>query len=230
MATAGERLVALRARIRAFDEAVMAERIEVIGMAFTEGAVRLPVQILQSVAQSCHEKAAECHRKAAENINTAKAASDTKAAKAHENDGKLVEPESLELDGHRREKYEDGTVLWRGPRDWPGIPRRQLPMTHPDGAQAGTAGGGGGGSSARERPLAQERRDAQTWETYYKWIADKDEWIKRQRRRGWLVGQFLLSTVLNNPETRRVFRDSGVGRAAELLADEWPDSATDSSA
>ena len=244
MATAGERLVALRARVRDFDEALQAERVEVVGRAFTEGKVSVSIGFVQKVAETCQEKAAECRRKVAESLK--KASSDKKAsaeheravlaheraATKHENDRKLVEPESLELDGFKRENRGDGTVLWRGPRDWPGIPQRP-PQTRLDGAQAHAAGGGGGGPSAGEpapRQLTpQERLDAQAWDAYYEWMSDKDEWVKRQKRRAWLVGQSLLSTVLNNPKTRRVFRDSGVGRAAELLADEWPDLATDSS-
>jgi len=68
----------------------------------------------------------------------------------------------------------------------------------------------------------QERLDAEAWDTYYKSMSDEGEWKNRQKRRGWLVGQYLLPTVLNNPEFRLVFRDPGVGRAAELLSDEWP--------
>ena len=240
MATAGERLIALRARVRRYDEAAQAERILVIGQAFTEGAVILPVEVIEMVAKSCHEKATENHKKALVNPKKAPSPSDNKvavehhdAAVKHEADRKLVEPERLELDGYKREKRKDGRVFWRGPREWPGVPQRP-PATRLDGAQTGAGGGGGGGSSTggttAPRPLTlQERLDAQAWDAYYKWMSDKDKWIERQNRRDWVVGEVLLATVMNTPEMRRVFRKSGGGRAQELFQDGWPGSADSSS-
>ena len=239
MATAGERLAELRKRIRLYDKAVNAERIEVIGRAFTEGAVPLPVKLIEMVAKSCHEKAEENRKKALVSPKKARAPGDKKAAvehheaaEKHEADRKLVEPEGLKQDGYKLEENKNGTVCWRGPREWPGIPQRP-PPTRRDGAQAGaSAGRGDGGSSAAEpapRPSTlQERLDAQAWDEYYESLSDKDEWIKRQKRRGWVVGECLLATAMNTPEIRRVFRKLGGGRAQELFKDGWPGS-TDSS-
>ena len=238
MATAGERLVAIRERTRLYDIAVKAARIKTIGLAFTDGAVMLEVETIEMVEKSCREKAAASREKAMVSPGKAPSPSEKKvaaehreAALKHEADRKLVELENLEDDGYKREQRENGTVSWRGPWEWPGIPQRP-PPTRLDGAQTGAAGGGGGGGSGgpAPRPLTlQERLDAQAWEAYYEWLADETEWTKRQKRRGWVVGEFLLPTVMTNPQMRRVFRESGVERAEELFQDGWPGSADSSS-
>ena len=193
MATAGERLVALRQRVRTFDERTHRARAAVVGEVVLQGELSVSEADVAKLSKQQQD----------------------------DRDRKVLSAEAMQDDGWSLEKTESHEkVLWRPPRGWPGIPQRPPRQDLGGGVASGTLSGGGGGSSGSgsgPRALAQQREDAREWENYLKALSDQEEWRRRQAMRAWLIGSDILEQVLASPKLVRVVRKSGVKHAAQLF-------------